>query len=648
MNLNKLKDKTTRKISKRQDIQIYRGIAVLSVILYHLDSEIFSFGYLGVDIFFIISGFVISNLIYSQVTTNSFDLKTFYYQRFKRIFPSLISFIIFVQILIYFFLDHQFIHQTSKANLFSIFFSSNIYFSQITDYFNNSVPRNFVINLWSLSVEEQFYVFFPLLVIFTRKFTNNKKIIIFLFIGLISIAFYRESFFYSNILLKKLFFTQNNFVFYSPVTRAWQFALGILAMFFNQTLIAKDNFKLSERNFTILQIFLIIFITTDLFYLADTLKLAVVVILYTLLLVIEINFKTVNYKILKFILFSGNISYSLYLFHQPIFAAIRNYNLYSNTQFQITLYFENIFNLIIVLIFVYFISFLNFKFVENRYRFIPKFNFKDFQPFIVAFVISISLITLAINTNGYSFREANLKTFNKDTNLEFVPGTNYLAKNNIQCIDKDSLNDSCKFNEKSNKYIYIFGDSVMSSLVSGFVEELYFKDYTIIEYTRGSCPLLINRCNFSMGSNVYKEISNIEDSIVLLGGQYLNSINTENFEQDLIDTIDLLTKNNKVFLFTLFPEPGINVRMYKVINNSFPEIKVKNRNMEARLNTIFKDLKFKNLYLINSNDIFCTDKLCEFYDESSYYYIDHIHFSYYGAKKISQYFINNYSENLKN
>ena len=86
------------KISQRNDIQLYRGIAVIAVLFYHFDSNLFSYGYLGVDVFFLISGFVISNLVFSKLDDKQFSIKGFYFQRFRRIFPSLISFILFVQI----------------------------------------------------------------------------------------------------------------------------------------------------------------------------------------------------------------------------------------------------------------------------------------------------------------------------------------------------------------------------------------------------------------------------------------------------------------------------------------------------------------------------------------------------------------------
>ena len=249
------------KITQRNDIQFYRGIAVTSVLLYHFDSNIFNYGYLGVDIFFLISGFVISNLVFSKLDENQFSIKDFYFQRFRRIFPSLISFILFVQILIYFFLDHEFIIQTTKGNIYSIFFLSNVYFSQILDYFNISASRNFIINLWSLSVEEQFYIIFPIVALVVSKFSIKKKISIFLLFTLISLAFYWNQIYAEISIFKKLFFTFENFIFYSPFTRASQFLFGVLAMFVHQSKRKKTFFVNNLSYFILFQFLLLIFIT---------------------------------------------------------------------------------------------------------------------------------------------------------------------------------------------------------------------------------------------------------------------------------------------------------------------------------------------------------------------------------------------------
>lgn len=635
-----------QKISKRKDIQVFRGVSVLSVILYHLDSNIFSFGYLGVDIFFIISGFVISNLVFTQIQQDKFNLKNFYLKRFNRIFPSLISFIIFVQILIYFFLDHQFIYQTSKVNLYSTFFISNIYLSQIIDYFNNAVPKNFVINLWSLSVEEQFYLIFPLFAIFTKKLSNNKKFFLIIFFGFLSIIFNSEELFLSISFFKKVFFTYSNYVFYSPITRAWQFALGIIAMFINQKL-KEFRFKINENLYLVIQILVLLFVTLNFLKINDRFNLVIICSIFFVFLLFDANLNEVNNKILKFLIFTGNISYSLYLFHQPIFAAIRNYNEYSIYQFTIDFKIVNLINILILFLIIYFLSFLNYVYVENRFRYLKEFNFKEIRFLFLLIVISSSLIFIGLNSNGYSFRDSEYATFNQSSNLEFVAGTNYLAKDTIQCIDKESISESCIFNERNNENIYIIGDSIMSSLVSGFVENDNLSNYSIIEVTAGGCPLLINQCGFTIDSFFYNEIINIENSVIIIGGQYTKYFNSENFEESLIYTLRLLSEKNKVFFLNSFPNPGLNIRMYKLINGFLPTLNVSSKDFQDPINLIFEKNYIENTYFIDTTEIFCNENTCKFFDNSNYYFLDHIHFSYFGAKVVSNFFINNFFDDIR-
>jgi len=630
------------KISQRNDIQLYRGIAVIAVLFYHFDPNLFSYGYLGVDVFFLISGFVISNLVFSKLDDKQFSIKGFYFQRFRRIFPSLISFILFVQILIYFFLDHEFIIQTTKGNIYSIFFLSNVYFSQILDYFNISASKNFIINLWSLSVEEQFYIIFPIVAIIISKLSNLKKIFIFLFFSMISLAFYWNQIYAEIAILKKLFFTFENFIFYSPFTRASQFLFGVLAMFIHQSK-RKKVFSIDNLSYFIFfQLLLLAFITYKFDFGSKNIKAAIVLTIFFFLLSNEINFGKRKNLLFTFILFTGNISYSLYLFHQPLLASIRNYNVYSEQPFNIDLKLTNFFNILIVFLIIYIFSYVNFSLIENRYRFAKEFKFRNFKNVFYMFSMAIFLITLSLNSNGYEFRDTNLKTFNSESKLSFVSGTNYIAENSIQCINRDSINESCTFND-SDKKIYIIGDSVMSSIVSGFVENQDLEEYKIIEFTRGGCPLLINYCEFFEGSGKYNELSSITNSIIILGGQYLPYENNKNFEENLLETIKLFSKQNKVFFYGRFPGPGVNIRMYKQINNKYPETNQRfAHNEKTKIEILLQQKDLKNLNVINPRDIFCSSRSCEYFSESYYFYIDHIHFGYYGAKKIGNHFVNNY------
>ena len=636
------------KISKRQDIQTYRGVAVICVMLYHLDPIIFSTGYLGVDIFFVISGYVISNLVYSQLSQKKFSLKRFYLQRLKRIVPSLVSFIFFVQILIYFILDHQFIYQTSRGNLFSLFFISNVYFSQISDYFSNSTSKDLIINLWSLSVEEQFYFVFPIIAIFTKRISLKMKSFIIAVMFAISLIFLSDELYSSVALLKKLFFTYDNYLFYSPFTRAWQFLLGILAMFLNQ-FFTKNKDKKSNISLALwMYISLVLIISIETIYVNKEIKLFISMLLIFFLLVF--NFEIKYGRIISFILFTGNISYSLYLFHQPLFASIRNYNFYSLKEISLNLSWDNFLTIFTTLCIVYAISFINYKYIENKYRSREHTELKKFLPLSLISVIGISLIFLGIYSNGYSFRNNDVKTFSSTSTNEFLPGTNYISVKNIQCIDRDSINEICSFGSSpSNKNIYIFGDSIMSSLVSGFTDDNLLNDYKIHEFTRGGCPLLLDYCGFNDTSIKYQETQMISNSLIILGGDYLKLLENKKFESQFYETLKLFSKNNnQIFVFGTFPNPGINIRMFYLLNKEYPDLEnVTSKDFYNKLEKIINELGLENVKYIDSSLIFCNKVKCNFYSKDSYYFLDHVHFSYFGAQEVSSYFIAEYLESVE-
>ena len=98
----------------------------------------------------------------------------------------------------------------------------------------------------------------------------------------------------------------------------------------------------------------------------------------------------------------------------------------------------------------------------------------------------------------------------------------------------------------------------MSALVSGFAEHKKLKNYKVIEFTKGSCPVLINKCDFNPGDFRYDQIINIKNSKIFLGGKY-QEINMSLYEEELISTLEILALNNEVYLFSPFPNPGVNL-----------------------------------------------------------------------------------------
>ena len=210
----------TSKKNYIKQIDGLRGISILSVILYHFFPEVFIGGFIGVDIFFVISGFVISKILIEEYYfTKTISIKNFYVKRIKRIFPAFFLVIFISLIFSYFILLPVYLIDFSKSSLASIFFSSNFYFF-FTNQSYAAISSNFkpLLHLWSLSVEEQFYLFFPIFILIILKFFKNNyflTIIIFLTIFLYIISHLLENLYYGS-------------SFYLLPTRAVQFLIGCL------------------------------------------------------------------------------------------------------------------------------------------------------------------------------------------------------------------------------------------------------------------------------------------------------------------------------------------------------------------------------------------------------------------------------------
>ena len=151
----------------RPDIDGLRAVAVISVILFHLNSSWLPGGFLGVDIFFVISGYLIGGILFRELSTNTFSLKNFYLRRMRRILPAFFAVVIFVLVVG----GHLMVpgsddwNPTRRSALWSVFFSGNIFFAQNTDYFAPTVELQPLNHLWSLAVEEQFYFLYPLILL---------------------------------------------------------------------------------------------------------------------------------------------------------------------------------------------------------------------------------------------------------------------------------------------------------------------------------------------------------------------------------------------------------------------------------------------------------------------------------------------------
>ncbi|ANT64619.1 acyltransferase family protein [Prosthecochloris sp. CIB 2401] len=158
----------------RADIDGLRAIAVLAVLFFHTGVPGFSGGFVGVDIFFVISGFLITSIILKDIKEEKFSIARFYERRIRRIFPALFPVIAFTLVVGAFIFDATAFKELGQSITATTIFSSNILFWLKAGYFDTASLQKPLLHTWSLAVEEQFYIFFPLALVFINRFLNGR------------------------------------------------------------------------------------------------------------------------------------------------------------------------------------------------------------------------------------------------------------------------------------------------------------------------------------------------------------------------------------------------------------------------------------------------------------------------------------------
>ncbi|MCB0369027.1 MAG: acyltransferase, partial [Bdellovibrionales bacterium] len=298
--------------SYKQHIDGIRALAVVSVILFHLNPAFFPGGYLGVDVFFVISGFVITQSLYKNYCVKGrIEIYEFYVKRFKRLYPALV-FMVFTTTFAYVFFG--FLWDTNlflKSVVTSIFATSNLYFLYHGENYFHQDLVNPLLHTWSLGVEEQFYVVYPLLLALGLWLVTKFKLKP-IILGLI--------FLISSVLLYVLFSSSGDIIFnsfYSPLTRFWELGAGC-ALFFLSQYFSFDKFNQTTTVISFLCILGITFFQSDINnFKTETLA---IVLATSVLIFAGINSKSLISRFLshKFTTHIGRISYSLYLWHFPV------------------------------------------------------------------------------------------------------------------------------------------------------------------------------------------------------------------------------------------------------------------------------------------------------------------------------------------
>lgn len=547
---NILNTSSIRRISFRNDLNGLRAIAVIAVVLYHSEFTLFKGGWLGVDMFFVISGFLISNIIISELNTGTFSFKSFYLRRIKRILPALFTTLITTTPLAYFLLSSSAMTKYLNSYISSIFFYSNYYFENLDFY--NTEPTKYMplLHTWSLAIEEQFYIVFPLFIFLIFKLLHKY---IFTIVFLI--------FSYSVLLNFNLTFLD---IFYKFEYRIWELLLGVLLM------IISDKYQ--NKNSQYLGIMLLSF---PIFYFDDSqinsVLPKIICLLGVSMFINSSKSDTLAKKILRSKPFFriGLYSYSIYLIHVPAFAFYRIYKL-NNLQ-TIT-----IFESILLICFIIVLSSFSFNFIEKKFI---KGTFGLQFLFVLFIITGLSYLFLQTNENS------------KFTNQEirsYISQISDIEKNTLyvdgQSCHNRKLAELCVFENNSNRNVIILGDSSFRSLTKYFGENSKELDINLTVVTGSSCLFLYhyNTSEASCPSFDKNEldyfVSNINNSIIIYGGRLPAYITNEgfdngiikeeiNFNGNLIDyslqvkntLIQLERQNNMLIVVYPIPEQGWNV-----------------------------------------------------------------------------------------
>lgn len=292
------------------EIDGLRTIAILPVVLYHFKQGLFSGGYVGVDVFFVISGFVITGFIVSEIDSHRFSLSAFYERRMRRIFPGLFTIFLFCLAIGIFFFDFNSFVELGNSLIASSMFVSNIYFWQQSGYFEMPAVFMPLLHTWSLAIEEQFYIFFPLflLIVYRRSRAGAIYMMTLAFLVSLGVCIYGAYYFPSA-------------SFYLLPTRIWELMAGALVCF-----IPIKNFS-SRYIVTFGQLAGTSMILASVILFTDEVRFpgfaALLPVMGTGILLYFRNEGTsaVNKVLrLKVFVFIGRISYSLYLWHWPVFS----------------------------------------------------------------------------------------------------------------------------------------------------------------------------------------------------------------------------------------------------------------------------------------------------------------------------------------
>ena len=660
-------------MNHRAEIDGLRAIAVVSVILYHAQIVIFGRdwfegGFIGVDIFFVISGYLITRIILNELEErNTFSFLKFYERRARRILPMLL---VVISVCIPFAWQKLLpldLVDFAKSALSAIGFGSNFFFYfSTTEYGADSALLKPLLHTWSLGVEEQFYIFVPIIIFIFWKIARASLLTLLIGMLIISIQF------------ADVMQVQNSELnFFLPFTRFWELLVGS-ALAFIELKYGRSKNTILRQTLPIVGLFLIVH--SILFFDAKTPHPSFQTLIPVLGVALVLVFCSTEEPVGKLLSFKpivgiGLISYSLYLWHFPIFA-------FGRISSPKTSNFDKLEWIALALT----LSTISYYLIERTFRNQKLVNRKWFFLILLTSISSLIYVNYDfISKHGYKDR---LPPILSKKGLDIKDWKEYKI-DGVPCYNRSK--QFCLIeHQKDLTLVHLNGDSHLAAIASSLRKALA-SNYNYAESNMGGCPFILGmnkvpnvrvneRCNPEFQLERLNLISNSQSIVVIggrfplylslflfdnkeggiEGGKWKNSFifnNDLNFEEAFKNTVDgIVASGQKVVLVYPIPEVGINVPNY-VFNkmneaNSLIDIgKINEVMMSNRLTTsyevykersastfeLFDSIKSPNIFRVYPHNLFCDTQVkgrCITYNDTDVFYADADHPSLKGSEMI--------------
>ena len=600
----------------RPDIDGLRACAVLPVVLFHMGVPAITGGFVGVDVFFVISGYVISRQLLEAIDSGTFSLLNFYERRVRRIFPALLFIVALTTVFAWLLLLPPQMLDFSDSLLASAFFSSNFFFWKQSGYFDIASAFRPLLHLWSLAVEEQFYILMPVAISVSYALGSRWRFI------------FWAGFLASLVLSVALTNTAPSANFFLLPSRAWELLLGALLVL---TPPPAPNRTIAE----ICGAIGVLLLLYSIFYFDENTPFPGAHALYPCVAAALLIYSGSSHSpffnrliSIKPLVFFGLISFSLYLVHWPLIVLSRYYLLRNPQGYEVVLLIAGSVAL----------AFLSYRFVELpfRRREFARSRRTLFAQGAIAMAVA-AMIGLAGASSGFAWRFPDFEERAATPQAEqWRSGVCFLGTQ--QAPEQWNL-DACTLTRGNSGDMVLWGDSFAAHYVPGLLAHEKAIPYNIIEYTSAGCPPVIQYHSYSLphcqqfNKGAIEMIEKIRPKIVILSARW-DLLLAHGFFNDLQETIDRIRSTGaRVVVIGRSPEFGMDVRSlsYRLRHDQRASSSWQISNTDPTVNEYLRTTT-RGATLLDPIAALCRGNICPYEKGGQLLYLDYGHYSDEGSE----------------